>query len=182
MTHITVMCSDMLETVRTSRLKGSIVSLVRLVARPMLASAYIGNGISRIKNPQAATGSVKPLVNLCKKKLDVNVDAELVARATGVAQVAAGSMLAIGKFPRLSSSILVSTYLMEVVGQQLNRESRSNESFWSKTAILGGALLAAVDTDGKPGLAWRAQHAADKLWTEVERGSAKAIDKLSPNS
>lgn len=146
----------------------------------MLASAYIGNGVARVRNPEAAASSVEPVVALLKKRFDINVDPSLVARASGVAQVTAGSLLAIGKLPRLSSAILVSTYLLEVVGQQLNSNTRSKDGVLAKTAILGGALLASVDTAGKPGLTWRAQHAAGNLWRDVERTSAKAVEAVTP--
>lgn len=148
----------------------------------MLASAYIANGVARVKNPAAAASSVEPVVSLLKKRFDVSVDPKLVARVSGVAQVTAGSLLAIGKLPRLSSTILVSTYLLELVGQQLNRDTRSTDGMLAKTAMLGGALLASVDTAGKPGLTWRAQHAAEGLWRGVERTSAKALDAVNPNS
>lgn len=158
------------------------MSLVRFIARPMLASAYIGNGIARVRNPRAAAKSVAPLLSLVKKQIDLPVEAETVARITGAAQVAAGSLLAIGRFPRLSSTVLVGTYLIDVVGQQLSSESSSKDSVLAKTSLLGGALLASVDTAGKPGLAWRAQHAAEDLWRNVERTSAKALDTVSlPN-
>jgi putative oxidoreductase len=156
------------------------VSLVRLIARPMLASAYIGNGLARVRNPRAAAGSVAPLLNAVKKKVDLPVDAETVARATGAAQIAAGSLLAIGKLPRLSSTVLVCTYLIDAVGEQMSKEDSSTRtSLLTKTSLLGGALLASVDTAGKPGLAWRAQHAAEDLWRNVERTSAKALDTVS---
>nr|WP_272902332.1 DoxX family membrane protein [Brevibacterium daeguense] len=154
--------------------------MVRLIARPMLASAYIGNGLARVRDPRAAAGSVAPLLNAVKKKVDLPVDAETVARATGAAQIAAGSLLAIGKLPRLSSAVLVCTYLIDAVGEQMSKEaSGSRTSLLTKTSLLGGALLASVDTAGKPGLAWRAQHAAEDLWRNVERTSAKALDTVS---
>ena len=112
------------------------VSLVRLIARPMLASAYIANGIVRVKNPDVAASSVEPISKIAKKKFDVEIDPALIARATGVAQVTAGSLLAIGKMPRLSSSILVTTYLLEVVGQQLNKETRSPMACWQRPQSL----------------------------------------------
>ena len=37
---------------------------------------------------------------------------------------------------------------------------RSGSHFLKNLGLLGGLLLAAVDTEGKPGLAWRAQRAA----------------------
>lgn len=161
--------------------EGNTVSLVRFIARPMLASAYIGNGFARVRRPQAAAASVAPLLSLVKKQVDLPVDAETVARVTGAAQVAAGSLLAIGRFPRLSSTVLVGTYLIDVIGQQLSKDSDtpSKNTLLARTSMLGGALLASVDTAGKPGLAWRAQHAAEDLWRNVERTSAKALDTVS---
>ena len=40
------------------------------------------------------------------------------------------------------------------------------------------ALLASVDTDGKPGLWWRTQHAAEDLWSSVENTSKQAMSAL----
>ncbi|SII67335.1 Uncharacterised protein [Mycobacteroides abscessus subsp. abscessus] len=44
--------------------------------------------------------------------------------------------------------------------------------------MLGGALLASVDTAGKPGLWWRTQHAAEDLWSSVENTSKQAMSAL----
>ena len=48
-----------------------------------------------------------------------------------------------------------------------------------RTSMLGGALLASVDTAGQPGLVWRAQHAAEDLRKNIEKTSAKAVDAVS---
>ncbi len=40
--------------------------------------------------------------------------------------------------------------------------------------ILGGLLLAAVDTEGKPGVAWRATHGARAAKRETKRGAKAA--------
>lgn len=156
------------------------MSLVRLIARPMLASSFIANGVSRARRPQSA--SIAPLTRLLDEKFDVQVSPDLVARGAGVAQIAAGSLLAIGKMPRLSAGLLVSTYLIDVVAEQLDGESEKKTSLVTKTSLLGGALLAAVDTAGRPSLAWRARHAAESAWDSIEKQSAKAMDTLTPNS
>lgn len=154
------------------------MSLVRLLARPMLASAYIGNGVTRIRKPEVAAASLSPLVALAKKKVDLPLDATTVARATGVAQVTAGALLAIGRFPRFSASVLVGTYLIDVVGEQLSKEKSSGLSLATKTSLLGGALLASVDTDGRPGLAWRLEQASKEFRRELDRVQAKATGAL----
>ena len=42
------------------------------------------------------------------------------------------------------------------------------------TGLLGGLLLAAVDTEGKPGVAWRATHGAKAAKRETKRGAKAA--------
>ena len=162
------------------------MSPIRLTPRPILAAAYILNGVDRLRKPEPPAASVGPLLNQARKQVDVPVDAVTLARATGVAQVAAGSMLAIGRFPRLSASILVGTYLLDTVGERLSADKTTskeekkarNERTLLRTSMLGGALLAAVDTAGRPGLWWRTQHAAEDLWSSVEDSSKQALSAL----
>lgn len=156
------------------------MSLTRLIARPMLASAYIANGVRKLTHTKEAAATVAPLLNVVEKKVDLPFDAATVARATGAAQVAAGSLLAIGKFPRVSSTVLVATYLVDVVGDLAAKKDpeEQKESLLMRTSLLGGALLASVDTAGKPGLAWRAQQAAGDFKKSVEKTSAKAAGAL----
>lgn len=166
------------------------MTLVRLAARPMLASAYIANGIGRMKSPEGSAESVDAVLRLASKAVDVPIDSVTAARIAGAAQVAAGALLAIGRFPRIASTVLVGTYLLDVVGTQLAQEKAASKeekrertnSLLMKTSMLGGALLASVDTAGRPGLAWRAQHAAEDLWRNVEKTSAKAVSAVSPSA
>ncbi|WP_231447072.1 DoxX family protein [Brevibacterium zhoupengii] len=162
------------------------MSPIRFLARPMLAAGYISNGVDRLRRPEAAAASIGPLLNLARKQIDVPIDAPTLARATGAAQVAAGSLLAIGRFPRVSATILVGTYLLDTVGERIAAEKATSkddkrartERTLIRTSMLGGALLASVDTAGKPGLWWRTQHAAEDLWSSVEDTSKQAMSAL----
>lgn len=162
------------------------MSPIRFLARPMLAAGYISNGVDRLRRPEAATASIGPLLNMARKRIDVPIDAPTLARATGAAQVAAGSLLAIGRFPRVSATILVGTYLLDTVGERIAADKTTSkddkrartERTLIRTSMLGGALLASVDTAGKPGLWWRTQHAAEDLWSSVEDTSKQAMSAL----
>nr|WP_306427633.1 DoxX family membrane protein [Brevibacterium sp. 50QC2O2] len=160
--------------------KGSTVSLIRLLARPMLASAFVANGIARLRRPQNAAQAAAPVLRLFEDRLPKAVDATLVARSTGAAQILAGSLLAVGRAPRTSAAILVGTYAFDLIGERLAapEDRRADGGLVVKTSLLGGALLASVDTAGRPGLAWRAQNAAGHLRREVEAAGAKTLDKL----
>lgn len=162
------------------------MSPIRFLARPMLAAGYISNGVDRLRRPEAAAATIGPLLTLARKQVDVPIDAPTLARATGAAQIAAGSLLAIGRFPRLSATILVGTYLLDTVGERIAGDKASSkeekrdrtERTLIRTSMLGGALLASVDTAGKPGLWWRTQHAAEDLWSSVEDTSKQALSAL----
>src|SRR5699024_12181026 len=108
--------------------------------------------------------------------------AETVARASGAALATAGVLLAIGRFPRAASVVLVSTYVLDLAGDALTsgkaqtkeeKAARRNETLM-RSSMLGGALLASVDTAGRPGLVWRAQHAAEERRGNVREASARA--------
>ena len=77
--------------------------------------------------------------------------------------VGAGSLLALGKLPRLASTVLAATLVPTTVAahsfwQEQDPEVRAKQKvqFLKNLGLLGGLLLAAVDTEGKPGLAYRA--------------------------
>ncbi|MDN6528556.1 MAG: DoxX family membrane protein [Brevibacterium sp.] len=162
------------------------MSPIRFLARPMLAAGYISNGVDRLRRPEAAAASIGPLLKMARKRVDGPIDAPTLARATGAAQVAAGSLLAIGRFPRVSATILVGTYLLDTVGERIAADKATSkedkrartERTLIRTSMLGGALLASVDTAGKPGLWWRTQHAAEDLWSSVEGTSKQAMSAL----
>ena len=70
---------------------------------------------------------------------------------------------ALGKLPRLASAVLAATLVPTTVAahsfwQEQDPEVRAKQKvqFLKNLGLLGGLLLAAVDTEGKPGLAYRA--------------------------
>jgi hypothetical protein len=54
------------------------------------------------------------------------------------------------------------------------RRAQQRIHFFKNLSMLGGLMLAAVDTEGQPGLAWRAQHAAHHATTGTRRGARTA--------
>jgi putative oxidoreductase len=150
------------------------MTLMRLVARPMLASMFVVGGYGAIRNPEAIAPRVKPitdrLVPLAKRvmpSVSIPEDTAKLVRLTGLVQVVAGIALATGKSPRVASLALVATSLPATLTthrfwEESDPSTRADERahFLKNVSMTGGLLLAGVDTAGKPGLAWRAQNAA----------------------
>jgi uncharacterized membrane protein YphA (DoxX/SURF4 family) len=106
------------------------------------------------------------LVTKLSGPLNLPDDPELMVRANGATMVAAGSMLALGKFPRvaavaLAAALIPTTYTAHafwtIKDPGLRAQQKSH--FVKNVGLLGGVLLAAVDTAGKPGLAYRTKAA-----------------------
>ena len=147
---------------------------VRLIARPLLATTFFVGATSALKNSDklaAKAGKVTerlvPLVQRAAPGAPVPTNPRTLIQINAGLQLAAAAALALGKAPRLSSSVLaVSLVPTTVAGyafwEESDPEVRSVQKlhFFKNVSVLGGLLLAGVDTEGKPGLAWRARNAA----------------------
>lgn len=154
--------------------------IVRRLARPMLAAIFIKGGVDTLLNPEPRVQKATPLLEKAAPSLPEQVPSEphqLVQLDAGV-KIAAGSLLAINRLPRLASLALAATLVpTTVAGHPFWEKSdpaekqADQQQFLKNVSILGGLILAAVDTGGKPSLGWRGRRAARKL--------AKRADKFS---
>lgn len=143
------------------------MSLVRRVARPMLAAMFVVGGLDQLKHPGAKAKAAGPVLDQAQK-LGLPDDPELLVRANGVAMVGGGALLATGHVPRLASTVLAGALLPTTLAahafwNESDPQTRAQQKiqFLKNLGLLGGLLLAAVDTDGKPSLAYRAHRAGE---------------------
>jgi uncharacterized membrane protein YphA (DoxX/SURF4 family) len=161
--------------------------LVRRIARPLLATPFIYGGISTLRKPQDRVPGARPVVEkitaTADKQLPVQLprDVEQYVKANAAVQVGAGSLLALGRFPRLTSLLLAgSTVPTTLAGHRFWEEQDPKvrfekiAHFVKNLGMLGGLLLAAVDTEGKPSVGYRARRAASKAADATEKSLAKA--------
>ncbi len=146
------------------------MTLVRRLARPLLASMFVVGGVDQVKHPGRKADSAGPLVERLAPRLRLPEDTELLVRANGVVMVAAGTMLALGRMPRTSAAVLAGTLVPTTVAahafwREEDPEARAAQRthFLKNLGLLGGLLLAAVDTEGRPGLAYRAHLAGESV-------------------
>lgn len=156
--------------------------LVRRLARPLLASVFIAGGIDALRNPGARTKQAAHLLEQVPTPDAVPNDPDLIVRVNGAALVGGGALLATGRFPRLASTLLAASLVPTTAIEHpfweetdTQRRSQQRTLFLKNVGLLGGLLLAAVDTAGKPGLVWRAQHAGK----DTRRGARHAKSAAS---
>ncbi|GAB2657983.1 DoxX family protein [Gordonia jinhuaensis] len=154
--------------------------LIRRVARPMLASLFVVSGFDAVRSPAKRAEKAGPVIADVTSKLPPDIAAllpdnpETLVRVNGAIHLGAGLTLAVGKFPRLSAAVLAATLVpTTAAGHDFWNESdpamRSMQrtQFYKNLSLLGGLLIAAVDTEGKPGLAWRGKKAAESASAAV---------------
>jgi putative oxidoreductase len=165
------------------------MAVLRLIARPMLASIFIAEGIDSLLHPDTKAPAAEAVVRPLAEQVPVVPDqVEQAVRLNGAVQLVAGSLLAIGRFPRLSAaalaaSLIPTTYAGHRFWESNDKQERSQQKihFLKNVTMLGGLLIAAGDTAGNPSVAWRSRHAATTVKREaaltaktVQAASAKA--------
>lgn len=143
--------------------------IVRRIARPMLAGIFVWGGINALRYPSAHVPAAEPVTKPLAAKTQLPDDTELLVRANGAAMVAGGALLATGKAPRLASALLLGTMVPTTATHNFWAESDPQAKagkltqFLKDVSLMGGLILAAVDTEGKPGVAYRAKLAGEGI-------------------
>jgi putative oxidoreductase len=155
----------------------------------MLASIFIVQGLDTVLHPDRKVAAAEPVVRpLAERVPFIPDDVEMSVRLSGAVQVVAGSLLAIGRFPRLSAlaiavDLVPTTYAGHRFWETDDKQERMQQRihFLKNLSILGGLLIAAGDTAGNPSLAWRGRHAVDsaKHDAKLVAKSAKAQAKTA---
>ena len=149
--------------------------LIRRIARPMLSAVFIGRGVDALRSPKPAADAARPTIEGLKKLPDpvgtnVPSNAETVARINGAVQIGGGLLLATDKLPRLASAALALSVVPGSLGGHTfwnevdpQRKADERRAFLTDVSLIGGLIIAAVDTEGKPSLGWRGRRAAHKV-------------------
>ena len=161
--------------------------LVRRIARPLLASSFVYGGIDTLRNPQSRVPGAAPVVDQIAAKADEQLpvqvprDVEQWVKLDAGVKVAAGSLLALGRLPRLSALALSASIVpTTLAGHRFWEHDDPKERFGQLShflrnlGLLGGLLIAAVDTEGKPSVGYRARRAAAKAADSTEKSVGRA--------
>ena len=149
--------------------------LIRRIARPMLSAAFISRGIDALRSPKPAADAARPALDGLSKLPDpvgtnVPSNAETVARVNAAIQIGGGLLLASGRLPRVAAAALALTVVPGSLGAHMfwresdpQRKADERRAFLTDVSLIGGLIIAAVDTEGKPSLGWRGRRAAHKV-------------------
>jgi len=164
------------------------MAVLRGIARPMLAAVFIIQGYDTVRHPEKVVKRAEPVIRPLKERVPIlPEETEDTVRLNGAVQVVAGSMLALGIWPRLAAATLAGSLVPTTLAghrywEQDDPQTRTQHRihFLKNIAVLGGLLIAAADTSGNPSLAWRGRHAVQAarhdvtLATRTAKASGKA--------
>ena len=164
------------------------MTVSRLIARPMLASMFVVGGLNAVRSAdklapgaEPVVGRLVPLLKKAAPTLPIPEDPATLVRINGGVQLLAGAALATGRAPRLSAAALALSLMpVTLAGHRFWEESdpvsraQQRGDFFKSVSMLGGLLIAAGDTEGRPGLAWRARRAARDARREARHLAASA--------
>lgn len=155
--------------------------MLRHVARALIGAVYVQQGIEVVRHPEGPARTAQPYVARLAGSTPVPDDPVLVVRAGGVAMVAGGVGLATNTAPRLVASLLtIVTAVMTFVRHPVRHLGVSGlrgpegARLLADLGLLGGVVLAALDTEGRPGVTWRARHGSQRAVTSARRSARRA--------
>ncbi len=170
------------------------MSLLRFAGRTMLASFFVVQGAKAVINPEPLVQEADPLakafVPLAQKVAPASFagyipeETKTLVRVSGVAQVLGGLMLATGIGRRLGATVLGLSMVPHVIASRPSKGATSEERQIAQShllrniALLGGAILASLDTQGRPSLAWLADDRRQRLASDAGR----TVNQLSGNA
>lgn len=153
----------------------------------MLAGYFVYNGVRSLKDPQEFVADHEKFANnvvpLAKKVAPAEIsgylpeDAATLARVSGGLQVVGGLALATGKGRRLGAGLLAASMVPQVMAGNVLKGDR-NEVL-KNLALVGGALIASADTEGKPSVAWLAQDRSRRALQNASKATGELTHSVN---
>jgi uncharacterized membrane protein YphA (DoxX/SURF4 family) len=152
---------------------------VRTAARTMLAAIFVTGGLDAVRDPERVAPVAKPVTDRVAPAIEgvhprLPTETENLVRMNGAVQVVAGLMLATGRAPRPAALALAGTLVPTTLAghrfwEYKDPQQRKQQQihFLKNLGLLGGLIITALDTEGRPGLRWRAKDLARRAQRSV---------------
>ena len=143
------------------------MSIIRRLARPLLAASFVWGGIDTLRDPGPRVGMAEDVAPRIAEPLPLPNETDQLVKINAAAQVVAGVLLAVGRMPRLAACTLAGSLVPTTLAghrfweiEDETQRAQQQIHFLKNVGLLGGLLLAAVDSGGAPSVAWRVKRAA----------------------
>jgi putative oxidoreductase len=124
------------------------MTISSFVARPLIAGMFIYGGLDAFRNPSGKAPRAEKVTPAIADAVGIDADTEQLVQFNGAVQVAAGTTLALGIFPRVSAfALAVSLVPTTLAGHRFWEEQddaardRQTVQFLKNAAMMGGLLM-----------------------------------------
>lgn len=167
--------------------------LLRRIARPLLAAAFVADGWRAVRHPREEVENIpqaEQRLAAVGQKLPITLDPQMLVRGLGVVKIGAGVLLGLGLAPRAAAGVLavlqapaLASHPVWERGPEAGANRATHVTALIKDgALLGAALLAAADTAGKPSLVWRLDDARDRTVRKASHTTQKTVSRVEKNA
>jgi putative oxidoreductase len=162
------------------------MAVLRKLARPMLASMFVSGGYATLRHPEDVAPAARPVALPVAERIKaLPDDPEQPVRINSAVQLGAGALLALGRFPRAAALALAVTLVPTTLAghpywtiEDAGERARQRVHFFKNLSMLGGLLIAAADTHGKPSAAYRTRRGTRLATDATSRRVHAAVDGL----
>jgi putative oxidoreductase len=148
----------------------------------LMSGLFVVQGAQAIANPDRLAGHAASVTErlapfIARVNPALPTDARTLVRINGAAQVVGGLLLNTAAHRPAAALLAGSMVPTTLAGHPFwtvdDPEQRKLQriQFMKNLSLIGGLLLAAVDTEGEPGLRWRARHAAAEANKSAHRAA-----------
>ena len=160
------------------------MNLLRFVGRSLLAGFFVSNGLKAVRRPddmvEAAEPNADKFVPFAQRTLPpaaasyLPTDTRSLVRLTGAVQIAGGVAMFTGLGRRPGAALAALSMLPHVLaanptGAPPSERDAARSLFVRNLALLGAALVVSQDTQGQPGIVWRAGDGYQRLQRQASR-------------
>jgi putative oxidoreductase len=146
------------------------MTLSRRIARPLLAASFVSGGVETLRHPGPRVEKAEAVAPQIAERLPLPNETDQLVKINAAVQVGAGVLLALGRLPRLAAAALAASLVPTTLAghrfweeEDATRRAQQQIHFLKNVGLLGGLLLAVLDTEGAPSLGWRAKRTAQRV-------------------
>ena len=172
----------------TGRTTGYSVAMFgpRTLARPLLAAPFIISAVGALRAPEVAAIEVEEVGVPLAEKVGLPTDPVALVNITAGVQLGASALLIFGILPRPAAIALGATLVPNALAKYRFWETKDASQRMNqivelgKTAgLIGGALMAAIDTGGRPSVFWSGRKAAGRAADSLSDFSQKTAGSVN---
>jgi uncharacterized membrane protein YphA (DoxX/SURF4 family) len=153
----------------------------------MLAALFIGGGLKQLRHPEHLADIAEPITTPVSGAVpQLPQSTTEMVKLDGAVKLGGGLLLAVGPFHRpaalaLAGSLVPTTLAGHRFWEETDPRVRQEQQihFMKNLGLLGGLLLAALDTGGRPSVPWTTRKAAHTAATVAGKTAGSTRDSMA---